>query len=318
MIGFGAVEAGGVKSPSTLNVPFAFKTPSTFNLGSPATLLSPFASPSAETRTTSGAGMQAPANVLETSGLANASMKTLATVMTTVSTASSVKKATQKDSILSRRASSIYSGTEFDAVLEPTGSIFEHTCVDVSGRERSLTEYRGKVCLIVNVSPRCGFSHKHFEELNVLHDRYASAGLCILAFPNLSFGAAEEVKMFTNKELLADYANTDLRYSFQMFGLSAVNGMDAIPLYHYLTQFEQSTDTSPCKMRQNRIAIKWNYTKFLCSRDGVPVRRFNPSETPLAFEDVIRAELEKEATGGNTFTGALLSCLPVHKICSGA
>lgn len=133
--------------------------------------------------------------------------------------------------------------------------------------------------LIVNVASKCGFTKNNYKELNELYSRYKDQGLAILGFPCNQFGHQEpgcdvDIKEFIKKNGV----------EWEMFAKVDVNGDDAIPLYSWLKSKAKGTLID---------AIKWNFTKFLISKEGLPVARYAPNDNPLKFEDEIKAELEK-------------------------
>lgn len=133
--------------------------------------------------------------------------------------------------------------------------------------------------LIVNVASKCGFTKNNYKELNELYAKYKDQGLAILGFPCNQFGHQEpgcevDIKEFIKKNGV----------EWDMFSKVDVNGSSAIPLYHWLKSKEKGTLID---------AIKWNFTKFLVNKQGLPVARFAPNKSPLEFESEIKAELEK-------------------------
>ena len=142
-----------------------------------------------------------------------------------------------------------------------------------------MEKYKGKVLLIVNVASKCGFTKGNYKELNELYSKYRNEGLAILGFPCNQFGHQEpgcdvDIKEFMKKN--------DVEWD--MFGKIEVNGDNAIPLYNWLKSKAGGTLID---------AIKWNFTKFLINKEGVPVARFAPNKSPMEFEKEIKAELEK-------------------------
>lgn len=133
--------------------------------------------------------------------------------------------------------------------------------------------------MIVNVASKCGFTKNNYKELNDLHAKYKDQGLAILGFPCNQFGHQEpgcevDIKEFIKKNGV----------EWDMFAKVDVNGDDAIPLYHWLKDKQGGTLID---------AIKWNFTKFLVNKQGLPVSRYAPNKNPLEFEGDIKAELDK-------------------------
>ncbi|CAO1385856.1 unnamed protein product [Diamesa hyperborea] len=147
-------------------------------------------------------------------------------------------------------------------------SIYDFKVNDIKGNEVSLEKYRGHVLIIVNVASKCGYTAKHYHELNELFDEYAEAkGLRILAFPCNQFGSqepgnAEEIQCFV----------ADRKVKFDLFDKVDVNGKEAHPLFKYLKKQQGGTLVD---------AIKWNFTKFIVDKNGIPVDRHGPSTSPF-------------------------------------
>lgn len=153
-------------------------------------------------------------------------------------------------------------------------STYEYNVRTITGGEVSLSQYRGKVLLIVNTASKCGFTPQ-FEELQELYESYQSHGFEVLGFPCNQFmnqdpGSEEEILSFCQ----LNYGVT-----FPMFSKIDVNGKNAHPLYGYLA--EEAPGLLGMK------AIKWNFTKFLIDRDGNVVKRFAPTDKPAEMRNDI-------------------------------
>ena len=158
-------------------------------------------------------------------------------------------------------------------------SIYDFTVKDIDNNDVKLDKYKGKVALIVNVASKCGFTKGNYKELNELYTKYKDQGLAILGFPCNQFGHQEpgcdvDIKEFMKKN----------NVEWDMFAKVDVNGDNAIPLYSWLKHKAPGTLFD---------AIKWNFTKFLISKEGLPVARYAPNKSPLEFENELKAELEK-------------------------
>lgn len=137
-----------------------------------------------------------------------------------------------------------------------------------------LSDYEGKVVLIVNTASKCGLTPQ-YEGLEKLYRTYSDQGFVILGFPCNQFlgqepGTAEEIQAFCTD-------NFDV--TFPLFEKLEVNGDDADPLYNYLK------NALPIGKKNN---IRWNFEKFLIDRNGVPVERYAPKTKPETIEDDIK------------------------------
>jgi len=148
---------------------------------------------------------------------------------------------------------------------------------DIDGNEVSLEKYRGHVCIIVNVASKWGFTPKNYQQLQAMYDELSAAkGLRILAFPCNQFGGQEPG---TNEEI-KKFATDNYKVTFDMFSKIDVNGDKAHPLWKYL------------KHKQGGILgsfIKWNFSKFIINKEGLPVSRYAPNTEPFA----LKKDLEK-------------------------
>jgi len=138
---------------------------------------------------------------------------------------------------------------------------------DIDGQERSLRDFEGQVCLVVNVASRCGLT-PHYQGLQALHQRFGERGFAVLGFPCNQFGAQEPG---TEAEI---QAFCDRRYgvTFPLFSKIEVNGAGRHPLYTHLTAQATAPDGPG--------DVKWNFTKFLVGRDGAVIARFAPQTEP--------------------------------------
>ncbi len=138
------------------------------------------------------------------------------------------------------------------------------------GSATDLSEYAGKVLLIVNVASQCGFTPQ-YEGLEALQRRFNEQGFSVLGFPCNQFGAQEP----GDAAEIAGFCQLNYGVSFPLYGKIDVNGDHAAPLYRYLKK------TVPGLLGSE--AIKWNFTKFLVSRDGQTIKRFAPQVKPEAL-----------------------------------
>ena len=152
--------------------------------------------------------------------------------------------------------------------------VLNFTMKRIDGREQALTDYRGKVLLMVNVASYCG-NTPQYRGLQELYKRYHDKGFEVLGFPANNFGAQEPG---TDKEI-AQFCETNYSVSFPMFSKISVKGNDMHQLYAHLT-------TSPAGG-----AVTWNFQKFLVDRKGEVAAKFSPSMEPT--ESGIIAKIEE-------------------------
>ena len=148
----------------------------------------------------------------------------------------------------------------------------------ISGQTTTLEQYRGRVMLIVNTASACGYTPQ-YAGLEKLWTRYHELGLTVLGFPCNQFGAQE---LGGDREI-AQFCQINYGVSFPMFSKIKVNGSDAHPLFVWLK------DNAPGLLGTK--AIKWNFTKFLVSRDGSKVIRFGTRTKPKELISAIEAML---------------------------
>ena len=157
-------------------------------------------------------------------------------------------------------------------------SIYQFNVKNINQEEISLSEYKGKVLLIVNTASECGLAPQ-LEGLQELHQNYQNQGFSVLGFPSNQFMNQEPLE----GEEIADFCSTQYGVKFPLFDKIMVNGDKAHPLYHYLVN-----ETKGKK-------IKWNYTKFLIGRDGEILERFGSLTVPEKLEDSIVEALSTPA-----------------------
>jgi glutathione peroxidase len=158
-------------------------------------------------------------------------------------------------------------------------SVYDFEAQQIDGKLVRLSDYRGKVLLIVNTASACGFTPQ-FAGLEALHERYAKRGLVVLGFPCNQFGAQES----GSNDEIATFCQRNYGVSFAMMSKIAVNGSDAHPLYRWLTA------EAPGLLGSK--AIKWNFTKFLLGRDGAVLKRYAPTDAPESLAQDIEAALQ--------------------------
>ena len=158
-------------------------------------------------------------------------------------------------------------------------SVFDFRVKDRSLNEVSLSEYKGKVLLIVNTATGCGFTPQ-YKGLEELYRKYKYQGFEILDFPcNQFFNQAPG-----NDEEIHSFCTLKYDTTFPRFHKIDVNGDKADPLYVYLTTQNKKGKTQK---------IKWNFTKFLISKNGEVIDRFSPMTKPEKIDKYIKKALEE-------------------------
>ena len=155
--------------------------------------------------------------------------------------------------------------------MSAQSSVYDFKVKDDAGKDVSLADYKGKVLLIVNTATRCGFTPQ-YKDLEAIYEKYRSEGLEILDFPCNQFGqqapgTIQEIHQFCT-------LNYDIK--FPQFDKIEVNGANAHPLYNWL---KKGND------------IKWNFTKFLISRDGKILKRYEPRDQMSDIETDVMMEV---------------------------
>ena len=161
--------------------------------------------------------------------------------------------------------------------------VLRFTMATIDGRRKRLADYRGRVLLIVNTASQCGFTAQ-YEGLQSLHERFSNDGLAVLGFPANNFGDQEP----GSDEQIAAFCKRNYGVDFDMFSKISVAGDDRHPLYGALT----SADAPPAGIGP----VKWNFEKFLVSRDGRIVARFRSNVAPS--DAVMLQAVQREMAAG--------------------
>ena len=161
-------------------------------------------------------------------------------------------------------------------------TIYGFHAVAIDGSEHDLQQYRGNVVLIVNTASKCGFTPQ-YEGLQKLYETYRDRGFTVLGFPCNQFMHQEPG---TESEI-AGFCQVNYGVTFPLFAKIDVNGKHAHPLFAFLTK------ELPGLM--GSTAVKWNFTKFLVDRQGIPIKRYAPSTEPHALVRDIEALLALES-----------------------
>ena len=157
-------------------------------------------------------------------------------------------------------------------------TVMDFSAALANGEPKDLSDYQGKVLLIVNTASKCGFTPQ-YTGLESLHQTYGERGFSVLAFPCNQFGGQEP----GSEEEIQSFCDLNYQTSFPLFSKIEVNGAASHPLYAHLKE------QAPGVLGSKRI--KWNFTKFLVNQHGEVVKRYAPSTKPEAIASDIDALL---------------------------
>lgn len=147
-----------------------------------------------------------------------------------------------------------------------TVAFYNFTAKNLQGKEISMSDYAGKTILVVNTASKCGLTPQ-YEGLEHLYRKYKDQDFVILGFPCNQFANQEP----GDEKSIEEGCLINYGVSFPMFSKIDVNGQNAHPIYKYLKSELGGLLGSK---------IKWNFTKFLISKEGKPVKRFSPGTRP--------------------------------------
>ena len=183
-------------------------------------------------------------------------------------------------------------------------NIYDFIVKNGKGDEVALSTYKGKVLLIVNTATRCGFTPQ-YDELEAIYQKYKNEGFDILDFPCNQFG---EQAPGSNEEI-HEFCTLNFNIHFPQFGKIDVNGEKEEPLYTYLKSqqgfagFDMEDKLGPLLDQMlskadpeyaSKSSIKWNFTKFLISREGKVVKRYEPTHKMSLVDEDIKALLQEK------------------------
>lgn len=153
---------------------------------------------------------------------------------------------------------------------------------DASGKKTSLSDYKGKVVLLVNVASKCGLTPQ-YEGLQALQNKYESQGFTVIAFPCNDFNGQEPGTI----EEIQQFCKTRYDVTFPIMEKISVKGEDRHKLYEELTGKKGAFPGD----------VRWNFGKFLIGKDGKPIARFEPKTTPSSPEvtGAIEKALDKKS-----------------------
>jgi glutathione peroxidase len=157
-------------------------------------------------------------------------------------------------------------------------TIYDFKMKNIDGKEVSLSDYKGKVVLIVNVASLCG-NTPQYKDIEAMYEKYKDKGLVVLGFPANNFMGQEP----GTDEKIKTFCTTQYHVTFPMFSKISVKGSDMHPLYKYLTsKSENGVIDAP---------IKWNFQKFIIGKDGKVITSI-PPKTSVNEPEVVK-EVEK-------------------------
>lgn len=157
-------------------------------------------------------------------------------------------------------------------------NIYEYSVKNASGDNVDMSQYKGKVVLVVNVASKCGFTPQ-YQGLEALYKEFKDSGLVILGFPCNQFGAQEP----GNESEIQQFCSLTYDVSFPIMSKINVNGSDSAPIYDFLKS------SAPGILGTEMI--KWNFTKFLVGKDGKVIKRYAPNTEPKEITSDIKRAL---------------------------
>ncbi|EMJ98341.1 glutathione peroxidase [Leptospira alstonii] len=155
-------------------------------------------------------------------------------------------------------------------ILFPLGGVFakegfyDFKVKDIKGNDITLSKYKGKVIMVVNVASKCGYTYQ-YENLEKVYKKYKDRGFVVVGFPANNFGSQEPG---TDREI-ETFCRIQKGASFDMMSKISVKGKDKHPLYSYLTE------NSP-----NPGEVEWNFEKILISKEGKIEARYRSAVEP--------------------------------------
>ena len=179
-------------------------------------------------------------------------------------------------------------------------TVYDFKVKNMDGKEVSLSEYKGKVLLIVNTATKCGFTPQ-YEDLQALYEKFKDKGLVILDFPCNQFGEQAPGEIAD----IHDFCTSKYNTTFPQFDKVEVNGENESPLFAFLKSKqgfkgfgngEQAKFMDEMLKKQDpdyasKSDIKWNFTKFLVDSKGNVVARFEPTVSMNFVSTVVSSKL---------------------------
>lgn len=179
---------------------------------------------------------------------------------------------------------------------ETMATIYDFKAPNNKGAEVNFADYKGKVLLIVNTASKCGFTPQ-YDGLEALYQKYKDQGLVVIGFPCDQFAGQEP----GSNEQIEEFCRLNHGVTFPLMAKTNVNGPDAEPIFEFLKTVAPTEEYNGFKAKasaklfktisksvEKDSDIKWNFTKFLISRDGEKVLRYAPTTEPADFEKDIK------------------------------
>ena len=170
--------------------------------------------------------------------------------------------------------------------------IYDFKALTSKGKEVDFSEFKGKVLLIVNTASKCGFTPQ-FAGLEEMNKKYKERGLVVIGFPCNQFKEQDP----GNDAQIEEFCQLNYGVTLQIMKKTDVNGADAEPIFEYLKTQAPTEEYHGLKAKgaamlfksisksvEKDSDIKWNFTKFLISRDGETIKRYAPTTEPKDFE----------------------------------
>jgi glutathione peroxidase len=166
-------------------------------------------------------------------------------------------------------------------------SVYDFSLVDTNGKTVQLSQYKGKVLLIVNLASQSTYSDQ-ISALNDLQNTYGGQGLVVIGIPSSDFGGKELKDVAAVRQYYID----KLHASFPLFAPAKTRGVETIPLYGFLCDAKASLPGGD---------LHWSFTKFIVDREGQPLARYEVSEDPkeasfhVTIESALAGKLKKQS-----------------------
>ena len=180
-------------------------------------------------------------------------------------------------------------------------TIYDFKALTSRGKEVDFAAFRGKVLLIVNTASKCGFTPQ-FAGLEELNKKYREQGLVVIGFPCNQFKEQDP----EGDEKIEEFCQLNYGVTFQIMKKGDVNGPAAAPIFEYLKAQAPTEEYNGLKAKAAKTLfkaistsvekdsdIKWNFTKFLISKDGQTTRRYAPTTEPKDFEKDVEAMIKQ-------------------------